>query len=588
MKTHPKSFVRRARIQHSMIEMLEPRIAPATFTVANLNDSGVGSLRQAIINANLTPATDTIVFANGLAGTILLTTGEMDVVTPVNLVGPGPGKITINANNASRIFDVTDSDPNRESRFSISGLSLILGNATSSFGGAIRSDESLSVNRCVISNCSADADGGGIFVDGGAATHVSIRSSIITGNSAVNSGGGVFLDAKAGITITGAKLLNNSAGLNGGGATLGVADATGSLAKVTVANSLFQANGSQSRGGGLSSIMGGQPLTVTGTDFIGNRSLLAGGGFHVEDAVLTLRSCDFLANQTLAANGDGGGLFAGFGVRGSVIDGRFIGNTTFEDGGGLAFHGGGDATNVLTITGGTVFNGNSAGNDGGAIVGYDGGKLVIRGGTFHGNRALNGEGGAVSVFQPGAGVKIDLEVRGGLYEGNLALNSGAIDTFGDGTVLVRDAKFTGNYATGDGGAMNLRTNTTGSIINCIFNGNRAQDQGGAIALAGSGTKTLTGLRVMDNSAFTDGGGLTVFAGTVNISSSMFKENYTNGIGGGIRASGGTVNITTSLIAENVAKTDSGGIAKAAAAIVNLTATARIINNTAPTNPNKNF
>jgi hypothetical protein len=41
---------------------LEPPAWSATFTVTNTNDSGAGSLRQAILDANATPGTDTINF----------------------------------------------------------------------------------------------------------------------------------------------------------------------------------------------------------------------------------------------------------------------------------------------------------------------------------------------------------------------------------------------------------------------------------------------------------------------------------------------------------------------------------------------
>lgn len=50
-------------VPHPSIEPLEARIAPATFLVTNTLDSGPGSLRQAIINANLLNGTDTIGFA---------------------------------------------------------------------------------------------------------------------------------------------------------------------------------------------------------------------------------------------------------------------------------------------------------------------------------------------------------------------------------------------------------------------------------------------------------------------------------------------------------------------------------------------
>ena len=49
----------------------------AIFTVTNLNDSGLGSLRQAIADANTTPGNDVIVFQPGLTGEVTLTSGEL-------------------------------------------------------------------------------------------------------------------------------------------------------------------------------------------------------------------------------------------------------------------------------------------------------------------------------------------------------------------------------------------------------------------------------------------------------------------------------------------------------------------------------
>ena len=50
----------------------------ANFFVNNTNDAGAGSFRQAIINANATAETNTII-ANGL-GTITLTSGDLPAV----------------------------------------------------------------------------------------------------------------------------------------------------------------------------------------------------------------------------------------------------------------------------------------------------------------------------------------------------------------------------------------------------------------------------------------------------------------------------------------------------------------------------
>jgi hypothetical protein len=52
-----------------LLQALEGRIAPATFTVSNSNDSGTGSLRQAIFYANSIPGADTIVFDSTPVGT---------------------------------------------------------------------------------------------------------------------------------------------------------------------------------------------------------------------------------------------------------------------------------------------------------------------------------------------------------------------------------------------------------------------------------------------------------------------------------------------------------------------------------------
>ena len=49
---------------HRRLELLglEERVVPATFTVVNNSDTGAGSLRQAIIDANATVANDIIDF----------------------------------------------------------------------------------------------------------------------------------------------------------------------------------------------------------------------------------------------------------------------------------------------------------------------------------------------------------------------------------------------------------------------------------------------------------------------------------------------------------------------------------------------
>ncbi len=65
-------------------------LAASNFVVTNLNNSGAGSLRQALADANSNPGADTITFAVGLTGTIGLSTdGALQITDSVTITGPG-------------------------------------------------------------------------------------------------------------------------------------------------------------------------------------------------------------------------------------------------------------------------------------------------------------------------------------------------------------------------------------------------------------------------------------------------------------------------------------------------------------------
>ena len=116
IQTARRSFVPR-------LLALEDRTLPSTFTVLNLNDSGAGSLRQAVLLSNFNPGADTINFAPGLTGTIPLTSGQLTIFGSLAVNGPGADTITVSGSNASRVFAV-DGPVN----VAISGLTLAAGN----------------------------------------------------------------------------------------------------------------------------------------------------------------------------------------------------------------------------------------------------------------------------------------------------------------------------------------------------------------------------------------------------------------------------------------------------------------------------
>src|SRR5213592_4795469 len=94
----------------------------ATLTVINTNDSGAGSLRQAISDSS---SGDTISFDSSLNGqTITLASGELLIDKNLTITGPGAHSLAINGNAASRVFEITSGID-----VTISGLTITNGNA---------------------------------------------------------------------------------------------------------------------------------------------------------------------------------------------------------------------------------------------------------------------------------------------------------------------------------------------------------------------------------------------------------------------------------------------------------------------------
>src|SRR5262245_11997985 len=93
----PKRHARREFMPR--LETLEDRTVPSTFLVENLADQGPGSLRQAVLDANIQFGADTIRFADGLQGTIGLTGGELGITDILRIDGPGASVLAVSGNH---------------------------------------------------------------------------------------------------------------------------------------------------------------------------------------------------------------------------------------------------------------------------------------------------------------------------------------------------------------------------------------------------------------------------------------------------------------------------------------------------------
>ena len=186
----------------------------ATITVRNTNDSGAGSLRQAIADAN---ENDTIDFS--VSGTITLTTGHLEVRTNLTISGPGAANLAVNGNGSSRVFFINSIFVSKI--VSISGLTITNGTASGFYpglsgGGIYNNRATLTLSNCTVSGNSATYDGGGIFNDHGALT---VSNSTVSGNSCAQYGGGIYNDALvtgATVTIANSTISGNSARAAGG------------------------------------------------------------------------------------------------------------------------------------------------------------------------------------------------------------------------------------------------------------------------------------------------------------------------------------------------------------------------------------
>ena len=248
--------------------------AATTITVMNTNDSGAGSLRQAIIDA---AAGDTINFAANVTGTITLTSGQFVIRRDLTIDGPGADQLTLSGNNASAIFHIF-----QVSNFAINRLTIANANGTSAVnndqsnttlndcvvthntgqpGGILTTGSSLTLNHCTVSHNMSTNTGGGIvqFLIPG---QITINSCTISDNQATNLGGGIYSDIGS-VVINNSTISNNSAGQAGGGIY--------NKSAMTLSNCTVSHNSTSGLGGGIYNSANAN-LIVTNSTITGNRS----------------------------------------------------------------------------------------------------------------------------------------------------------------------------------------------------------------------------------------------------------------------------------------------------------------------------
>jgi hypothetical protein len=293
------------------LHALEDRTLLNTYPVTNLADSGDGSLRQAILDADQAGGDNAITF--GVAGTLTLESALPDVSTNLLLEDLGPARLTVqrDLSPGTPDFTILTVDPNVT--VTISGLTLT--NGSGFYGGGIFNDGgTLTVQFCSIAGNTAWR-GGGILNLG----DLTINASTLSGNSTDNEGGGI---ANFGPLTIDHSILTGNEGSIGGAiynfesaslivhySTLALNDASfgGAIANnsgTVLVDSSTVASNTAAIGGGIGNSYGGT-VTVVNSTFNGNVATHAEGGGIANEEGAALYVIDSTVAGNAAASGGG-------------------------------------------------------------------------------------------------------------------------------------------------------------------------------------------------------------------------------------------------------------------------------------------
>lgn len=206
----------------------------AVITVTNTADTGAGSLRQAITDAQ---ENDTIDFASDVRGTILIASGQLLISKALAIQGPGANLLAIDAYGTGGRVLVIDAPGKAVTIFGLTfthgGWFSLKGFA----GGGIWNNSILALTACTVSDCSiisglggSSQIGGGIYnATGGSIQLVrcTLSGNAVQGGSSFHFGtpgsghGGALYNAGGGTASLQNCTISNNSAVGGAGSCLG-------------------------------------------------------------------------------------------------------------------------------------------------------------------------------------------------------------------------------------------------------------------------------------------------------------------------------------------------------------------------------
>ncbi|WP_406694879.1 choice-of-anchor Q domain-containing protein [Singulisphaera sp. Ch08] len=288
---------RRLRLRPDLM-VLEDRTLLASFAVTNLQDSGTGSLRDAIVLANASPGLDRIAFDDGLFNsgpqTITLTSGFLEIRDDLTLQGPGADWLTVSGNMSSQVFFVRG-----PAAATLSGLTISKGKATAlSGGGILNAGGKLDLIGCTISGNSSTAEGGGIS-NGGTMT---MTDCTVFGNTTADRGGGIFNSGFGTLTMTRCTVAGNT----GTSSTASRGGGIFNSNALSMTNCTVYGNSALFNGGGIANTNGTGPSVgslLINCTITGNTAPVGGGIYNNNFSPVTLHNSIVAYSQGGAISG---------------------------------------------------------------------------------------------------------------------------------------------------------------------------------------------------------------------------------------------------------------------------------------------
>lgn len=294
----------------------------ATFTVTNTDDSGPGSLRQAVEDANAAPGADVINFQIAtLPDAVVLFSGELLVTDSVDIQGPGAADLGVIGNTSSRIFHLENGQAVID--VTISGLSLITGSADQG-AGILDVAENLVLDSVVFTNNSATSNGGALWASG--STNLTIRSCRFSNNTADLDGGAIYVENLGGpLLIEDTTIASNLAGRNGGGALFFTASGAITFDRSTVSGNIATgAGGGLYVDGAFDRGTASSPFVFRSSTLSGNNATDGAGAYFNQPVGPASFEHSTVASNT--ASGTGGGIFVA--AASITLDQTIVGDNT--------------------------------------------------------------------------------------------------------------------------------------------------------------------------------------------------------------------------------------------------------------------